>query len=148
MDSARVLSSGSQNEKEVQSHIKKSIDSSSDNNSLPHVCLFWFVWFVWFVFGAPLLLFSPLNALITKYDMLQITLKTWNKVYLVHTIFLLLEKNKMHSLQKPFAYISLGRQPCTTDKTDNTDTLILPHIASELADTYTYYLNELWLRTT
>lgn len=34
------------------------------------------------------------------------------------------------------------------DKTDNSDTHVLPRIASELADTYSHYLNELRLRTT
>ena len=36
----------------------------------------------------------------------------------------------------------------TADKTDNSDTHALPRIASELADTYSHYLNELRLRTT
>lgn len=81
--------------------------------------------------------------------MQQIILRTWDKVCPVD--FLSLVKQNELCLEllcvHPYA-ISSGRQSCTDDKTDNTNTRVLLHIASELADTYSYYLNELWLRTT
>lgn len=53
------------------------------------------------------------------------------------------------ALLKPFVYIYLPSlwQNCTADKADNTDTHELPCIASEPADMYSYYLNEVELRT-
>lgn len=77
----------------------------------------------------------------------KITLRTWDKVYPVHPLNLLLLVKTTLSLAR------LCSSMChliglTADKTDNSDTHVLPRIASELADTYSYYLNELWLRTT
>lgn len=47
-------------------------------------------------------------------------------------------------LLKPFVYICWPFlwQNCTADKADSTDTHELPRIASEPADTFSYYLNE------
>lgn len=49
----------------------------------------------------------------------------------------------------PFAHLRVPSlwKPCSADKTDNTDTHVLPHIASEPFDKMDYHMNVIWLRT-
>lgn len=61
--------------------------------------------------------------------------------------FFIVGKNNMHSVLNPFVHVHVPSH-WAADKTDNTNTHVLPHIASGLADTTSYYLNELWMRTT
>lgn len=69
--------------------------------------------------------------------MQQITLKTWAKGFPIPQINFLLLLFKKKSVLNPFVHIHVPPlwKPCTADKADNTDTHVLPHIASERADT-------------
>lgn len=131
----KALLSGSQSEKEVQSHFRKSIDSSSDNSSLPFV------------------LFSVFFCLSSEH----VGNKDGSSANNTENTLGLQVSNPPNEtvgeiqrrVRNPCFHIYLPSpwRPCTADKADSADTHELPHIASEPTDANSYYLKEIGLRT-
>lgn len=61
--------------------------------------------------------------------------------------FTIVAKNKTHSVLNPFVHINVpshwADRPAQLIRLTTPTPMLLPHIASELADTHRYYLNEL-----
>lgn len=83
---------------------------------------------------------STLNMSTRKTDRQQIKLRTRHKVYLIHSVL-----NLLVNIHVPLYWTDISEQLI---RANNSNTHALPHAASEFADTSSFYLDELCLRTT